>query len=156
MLIETWNATPLLWLPILFQGGLSLYDEFYLHRRRFLPRWERLGHPMDTLSLLACVLITIFFRPTPGALVGYVLACVASCMLITKDEWVHKTHATGHELWIHAILFVLHPVVCICIGCLWYAQPSGPLLKVQAGLLLGYAAYQYVYWNVVRKVGHEA
>jgi len=25
-------------------------DEFYFHRRRGLPRWERLAHPLDTMT----------------------------------------------------------------------------------------------------------
>src|SRR5262245_66006812 len=29
-------------------------DEIHFHRRRGLPRWERLGHPLDTLTVLAC------------------------------------------------------------------------------------------------------
>ena len=42
----------LLYLPFAVQGLAILVDEFWFHHRRGLPRWERLGHPIDTLPLI--------------------------------------------------------------------------------------------------------
>src|SRR5262245_62756094 len=41
-------------IPFILQTFCMAVDEFYFHRRRGLPRWERLGHPLDTLAALAC------------------------------------------------------------------------------------------------------
>ncbi len=45
--------------PFALQGLAILVDEFYFHRRRGLPIWERWGHPLDTLSLLICWLFLL-------------------------------------------------------------------------------------------------
>ena len=46
------------------QGLAMLVDELLFHRRRGLPRWERIGHPIDTLSVLACYGVSLWLPPT--------------------------------------------------------------------------------------------
>lgn len=123
-----------------------LVDELYFHRRRGLPRWERLGHPIDTASVLACYLLALVARPTPQALGVYVLLAVGSCLLVTKDELVHARHCTPTEHWLHAVLFILHPVVLGSVAALWLAQ-ARTLIVVQTLLTFAFGCYQLIYWN---------
>lgn len=153
----------LLWLlaPVL-QGTVILVDEFICHRRRArergLPLWERAGHPLDTLSLAACLFFPIFRAPSPGALELFAALGILSCLLITKDEAVHARECTAFEHWLHSILFLLHPVTVIGHGALWLAAEE-PLLRArpegffaaELGLVLLFALYQAVYWGVLRR-----
>src|SRR5258708_18222986 len=101
------------------QAALMVVDEFYFHHKRSLPRWERIGHPLDTLSVLVCYAISLAFSPTHGWLGLYALAAAFSCLLITKDEFVHAKLCGPGEHWLHAVLFVLHPVVLTLAAILW-------------------------------------
>ncbi|MCB0307860.1 MAG: hypothetical protein KDD48_00695 [Bdellovibrionales bacterium] len=141
----------LLTIPFGVQGSLSVFDEFYLHYRRHVPKWERIGHPIDTFSLLACVCITLWLEPSFYAVVSFVLLSVISSIVITKDEWVHKDLATPLEMWVHAMLFVLHPIVCMSIGIIWFLDPNHLSLKIEAALLFMYMCYQIIYWNMLQK-----
>lgn len=106
------------------QGLLMLVDEFYFHRRRGLGWWERLGHPIDTLSVLVCFVIATF-APLSLQMVGvYAAAAVVSCVLVTKDEWIHHRECTVGEQWVHALLFLLHPCVLIAGFVLWIDRSS--------------------------------
>jgi 2-polyprenyl-6-hydroxyphenyl methylase/3-demethylubiquinone-9 3-methyltransferase len=40
---------------------------------------------------------------------------------VTKDELVHARECTGGEHWIHAVLFLVHPVALLSIALLWPA-----------------------------------
>jgi hypothetical protein len=94
-------------------------DEFYYHRSRGLGFWERWGHPLDTLSVLACFLVASF-APLELSTIGlYLLIALGSCVLVTKDEWVHTKECTAGEQWLHALLFVWHPVVLLSGLLLW-------------------------------------
>jgi hypothetical protein len=137
-------------------------DEFYFHYKRGLPRWERIGHPVDTAGVLACLLLALAAPATGGWLKIYGLLCLASMALITKDEAVHAEKCGGGESWLHAVLFMLHPLALISAALAWFA-PSGRLdpfglgpsdaaflrgaLKAQAALCAGFCVYQVVYWN---------
>jgi len=54
----------LILLPFIVQTLVIMIDEFYFHVRRGLPKWERLGHPLDTLTVLACFAFVLFFPCT--------------------------------------------------------------------------------------------
>lgn len=43
-----------LFIPFPLQMICMAVDEAHFHRWRGLPRWERLGHSLDTLTVLAC------------------------------------------------------------------------------------------------------
>ena len=110
----------LLWaLPFALQGVAMLVDEFGFHRRREVSRWEWRGHLLDTAVFAACLGYLLVFPPDPGRFGGYLALAGFSCVLVTKDEWVHQRRCPGTEHWLHAILFLLHPVVLIAAGLLW-------------------------------------
>ncbi|MCM2278886.1 MAG: hypothetical protein NDJ89_12495 [Oligoflexia bacterium] len=148
------NYPTLLMLPAIFQSVAVLSDELVFHRKRGLPRWERLGHPLDTLSVVAC-LLWLLTRPfTPHALAIYVLLALFSTLLVTKDEWVHASHCPPGEHWLHSILFALHPMMLGAAAGLWFLAVDGkdsglffPVIGAQAALAASFAVYQAVYWN---------
>jgi hypothetical protein len=150
--------------PIVFQNAAMFFDEFHYHRRRGLPRWERIGHPLDTLTVLACFAWIFACGPTPAAILGYVALSLFSCVFVLKDERVHFEHCSLGEQWLHSALFVFHPLTLLAFGLMW-APSRGMSLGVswlEGGIdarhaLVGQAAatavifvYQVVYWNVVR------
>jgi hypothetical protein len=137
-------------LPFGLQGLAIAIDEFCFHRNRGLPLWERISHPIDTFALLLCLLYPLSVGFSPHALRVYVALCVLSCLSITKDEFVHTEHCTALEHWLHAILFVLHPIVLCEVGWLWrspsydFARPFLVCISVGAGTFL---FYQLTYWS---------
>jgi hypothetical protein len=140
----------ILLLPAFLQAAAMLADELIFHRRRGLPRWERLGHPLDTSSVALCYAWLVTTPASaPHALAVYVALCAVSCLLITKDEFVHSKLCEPSENWLHALLFVLHPIVFLAFGLIWRAE-SGPWpLKVALGSTLAWLGYQVVYWSML-------
>jgi len=140
----------LLLAPVLLQMVAMAIDEGLYHRRRGLPRWERLGHPVDTASVLLCYGWLISTRPDqPNALAVYVAMAALSCLLVTKDEAVHAHRCQPGEHWLHALLFVLHPVVLGTVGLLWWWQRDLWLLPALLALTGGLLVYQIVYWSLL-------
>jgi hypothetical protein len=135
--------------PALLQAVAMLVDEGVYHRRRGLPRWERLGHPVDTLSVALCYVWLVSHRPdAPHALAGYVALAFVSCLVVTKDEAVHARLCSPGEHWLHALLFVLHPIVFLAIGALWWSGHHEWLVRAQLALTASLMIYQVVYWSV--------
>ena len=128
-----------------------MFDEFYFHHRRGLPTWERRGHPLDTLTVLLCFGFLLWFPPTEVNLGIYAGLAIFSCVFVTKDEAVHLKHCTAAENWLHAILFILHPVVFIAAGMLWFSQDSVQILQLQTLIVFGFLLYQIGYWNIYAK-----
>ncbi len=144
-------TTALLVAPLALQGLAMAVDEGYFHRRRGLPRWERIGHPLDTATLVLCVVwLLVMDRSSSIALPGFVALAILSCVFVTKDEWVHAKLCGPGEQWLHAVLFVLHPIVLGALGVAWWLDLRG-LLVGQLALTLAALAYQVIYWNVVRR-----
>lgn len=138
----------LLLVPAMLQAMAMLVDEAWYHRRRGLPRWERLGHPVDTLSVAICYGWLLMSRPgEPRALPVYVALAFASSLLVTKDEPVHARQCEPGEQWLHAVLFVLHPIVFVAFGVLWW-QGDRWIIMAQLALTVGLMVYQLVYWSV--------
>jgi hypothetical protein len=129
------------------QAAFMLVDEFYFHHKRRLPRWERIGHPLDTLSVLACYALALAFSPTRVAIGCYAALALCSCLLITKDEFVHARLCSPTEHWLHAVLFVLHPAVLALVAVLWVEGGQRALLVGQTCITLAFGIYQTVYWN---------
>jgi len=124
-------------------------DELVFHRRRGLPRWERLGHPLDTLTVAACYGWLVAVPAShPHALGIYLGMCAFSCLFITKDELVHAKVCEPLETWLHAVLFVLHPIVFLGFGLIWISGNDLWLLKGALASTLALMSYQFVYWNV--------
>jgi 2-polyprenyl-6-hydroxyphenyl methylase/3-demethylubiquinone-9 3-methyltransferase len=136
-------------LPLFIQGLAMLFDEFYFHRKRGLPKWERLGHPIDTLSVLLCfgylaLSTAITFNPAI-----YLGLAIFSCLLITKDEFVHVEKCTASESWLHAVLFILHPVVLFVCYKIAYDPNLQFFFYIQFALAGLMFLYQIIFWNFV-------
>lgn len=155
-------------LPFIFQAVVIAIDEGYFHYRRGLPTWERIGHPIDTFSVLLCMGYVLFIPFSSKALSIYIGLAVFSSILITKDEFIHKHHSPAAENWLHAILFVLHPITLTSAGFIWPVVQgvsvtpwiarwlsAKPLLLsflwAQFGAMALFMIYQIVFWNVIWK-----
>jgi hypothetical protein len=134
-------------------------DEIHFHRRRGLPRWERLGHPLDTLTVLFCFVWLLTTAPNIFSLSVYASLSVFSCLFVTKDELVHSQHCSSGEHWLHALLYIMHPLVLLSAGLLWFAGRQQTLTCIhytgfERKFLLGitlltiaFGLYQLIFWN---------
>lgn len=155
-------------LPFFLQALAMILDEGVFHLKRGLPKWERIGHPLDTLSTLACMLFVLFIPYSTFALKIYIALAVFSSIFVTKDEFVHKHHCPGTEQWLHALLFTLHPITLASAGLIWPVvhRVDIPLwlsswlnnpellsnfLCTQATAMALFFIYQIVYWNFIWK-----
>lgn len=133
---------------VMIQALAMLVDEGWCHRRRGLPRWERIGHPLDTLTMALCYGWLAFTQPTTAhAIAIYAGLALFSCLFITKDEFVHAKRCTAIEMWLHAVLFVVHPIVLIAFGLAWWWGAPAWLFGLQLGITLAFASYQVLYWS---------
>lgn len=159
------NGSVLWSLPFAIQGLAMGADEFGFHRRRALPRWEWLGHALDTSAFLACLACPLLLSPIPPNLRLFGVLAVFSCILITKDEFIHQRLCSGGEHWVHAVLFILHPIVLIATAFLWISTGAGVLkgisglapawardiLLFQGFLVSGFLVFQIAYWSTRRQ-----
>jgi hypothetical protein len=135
-------------LPIALQAIAMAIDELVFHRKRGLPRWERLGHPLDTLTAALAYAWLLLVPPSyEHGLSVYVALCAFSCAFITKDEFVHADLCEPLECWLHAVLFVLHPIAFLAVGLLWYLGSHSWVLDGALGATLTLLVYQVVYWH---------
>jgi hypothetical protein len=156
------NASAVLLIPLIVQGAAMGFDELYFHRKRGLGLWERIGHPLDTLTVVACFGWVLLVTPTRTAVASYVALAAMSCLIITKDEWVHARRCSPGEHWVHALLFLVHPVTLASAGMLWPALHARPALLPWATadrslffvvggqfvLTAAFCIYQVAYWNL--------
>jgi 2-polyprenyl-6-hydroxyphenyl methylase/3-demethylubiquinone-9 3-methyltransferase len=136
-------------------------DELYFHRKRGLALWERVGHPLDTLTVLGCMAWLVFVVPSSGHLGVYAGLAAFSCLFITKDEIVHARLCAPGEHWVHAVLFIVHPLSLASLALLWPSlHPSAPALpgvpaipgaaRIFAAQLVvtsSFCVYQAAYWT---------
>ena len=164
----------LVWVSLLvlsLQGLLMVFDEFVFHWRRGLPVWERIGHPLDTLTVIACFCFAFLNEFSTANLAVFAGLGVFSCVFVTKDEFVHSRECDPAEQWLHAALFVMHPLVIGCYGMIWWLESELPksslvpflgstvsvnlsISKIMLGQILitgFFCLYQIIYWNVIRK-----
>lgn len=134
-------------LPFALQGTAMFFDEFYFHRRRQLPLWEKIGHPLDTLSVLICYLYILIREPSQNHLLIYIGLCFFSCLLITKDEFVHTQLCEAKENWVHSLLFVLHPITFVSAGFVWWYDLNPELIALQVTVIIIFLFYQIIYWS---------
>ena len=127
------------------------FDEFHFHYRRDLPLWERIGHPLDTLSVFICLILASQSSPSASHLLAYTILALFSCVLITKDEFVHTRLCSAGENWLHSILFVLHPICLLATAVIWEEGTAQKVLTAQTGVLGLYMIYQITYWNFIWK-----
>jgi hypothetical protein len=158
----------LIFLPFAIQILVIMVDEFYFHLRRGLPKWERIGHPLDTLTVLACFTFILFVPYSSSALKIYVAMAIFSSVFVTKDEFVHKECCPAEEQWLHALLFLNHPVVLTAAGLIWpiISLTEGPswldgllpyidqiqlFIIFQTMAIALFFLYQLIYWNILCK-----
>lgn len=134
----------MLYLPFIIQGLCMVVDEFYFHEKRGLLKWERLGHPLDTLTVLICYSSLLF---GDVSLNTYIALCVFSCLFITKDEFVHAKECTAPEQWVHSLLFILHPL-CFLSAYLLFLNQDLSFLKIQTGVIFVFMIYQIFRWSI--------
>ncbi len=155
-------------LPFALQAIVIVLDEGVFHVKRGLPKWERIGHPIDTFSVIICMAFVIFVPFSSKMLTLYVILSSLSTLLVTKDEFVHKDHCSKAENWLHALLFSLHPITLICAGFIWPVaqgvvvtpwiahwldnkEALSLFLQGQLAVMVLFMFYQIVFWNVVWK-----
>lgn len=158
----------LIFIPFIVQGVIILLDEGIYHLKRDLPRWERIGHPIDTLSIMGCFAFVLLIPYDPDWIKFYVALGILSCLLVTKDEFVHQHYCPPGEHWLHAILFINHSILIIAIGLMWpklsnqetmrwlpQRQFLVPFLWAQASFATLFFFYQIIYWNFVREKNQQ-
>jgi hypothetical protein len=159
-----------MWLLILFpfclQAVVITFDEAYFHLKRGLPRFERIGHPIDTLSVVACFAFVLLVPFSAASLKVYIALSLFSCLLVTKDEFIHKHHCPAAEHWLHALLFLNHPILLTALGLIWpllsgsatiswliswqeHLLPLQIFIYAQALFALIFMLYQTIYWNFI-------
>ena len=151
-------------IPFCLQALAIGVDEGYFHVRRGLPKWEQIGHPLDTLSYLICLLVVLYAPFNTTNLYIYCGLAILSCLMVTKDEFIHKEHCPGAENWLHALLFILHPLVLILTGLIWsvtqglesfsWLDNSVGLtlfLELQTAAVFIFFLYQVIFWNIIWK-----
>ena len=129
------------------QGLVIFIDEFYFHHQRGLPRWERIGHPVDSFSTFIALFFLAMAPRSPSNEIIFIGLAIASSLCVTKDEWVHSKICRPAEMWLHSVLFVLHPVVLITAMNEWENQPL--LILGASGAIFIFMIYQIVYWNFI-------
>ena len=160
MLNSYWLAV-----PFILQMLCMAADELWFHRKRGLPGWERIGHPLDTLTVVLCLTWILSVQPTHRTIVVWVVLAAFSCIFVTKDEPVHWRRCSAGEQWLHALLFTLHPLVLASAAFFWPAIGSHTpgwspymirfsgfersFLTVICGLMIGFGIYQFVFWNLL-------
>ncbi len=140
-----------LFLPITLQAVAMVFDELYFHRKRGLKKWEQLGHPIDTFFVFLCYFFILKNDPSELNLKIYIGLCALSCLIITKDEFVHTVECDALENWLHAVLFVLHPITFLAAGYIWIKNLNSTFLMVQPIVLFSVMLYQFFYWRFYEK-----
>jgi hypothetical protein len=131
------------------QGAAIFFDEVFFHRRRGLPKWERVGHPIDTLTVVACLLFLYFVERTLTTEIIYYVMAGISCLCVTKDEWVHRKFCSAEEMWLHGVLFMLHPLVLFSAMAVW--ETAGTTLLAVSAAVFAFFLYEVIYWNFIWK-----
>lgn len=140
-------------LPFIMQGACMGIDEIY-HAKRGLPAWERVGHPLDTLTVLAVYLFAALSEFNSQNQNIYLGLAIFSCVFITKDEWVHAKLCTGPEQWLHALLFILHPLTFLAVHFLWEGGETATLF-VLCALTILFMTYQILRWSLPWKHSNQ-
>jgi hypothetical protein len=133
----------ILYLPFIFQGIVMFVDEFYFHEKRGLPLWEKAGHPLDTLSVFACYAYLLWGNVDLNI---YLALCGFSCLFITKDEFVHAEKCPPAEQWLHALLFILHPMSFLAAYLFWQKGDLA-FLQIQTTVVIVFMFYQIIRWS---------
>jgi hypothetical protein len=143
-------VTTLLYLPFIIQGIMMAYDES-LHKKRGLGAWERLGHPLDTLTVFAPLSLAAISDYTDQGLTVFIILSVFSSVFITKDEFIHTHECNLMENWVHSMLFILHPMIFVSTAILWKYHPNDHFLALQPVFVGVFMIYQIFRWSLTWK-----
>ncbi len=159
------NLQSLILLPFILQAAAIAVDEFYYHHKRGLGLWERLGHPLDTLTVLSVYVFCFVWTFSPSNLLIFIGLSIFSCVFVTKDEFVHNKLCSAGEQLLHSILFLVHSLTCVALGYVWSLPKSTnlfsdlPLNSIfenftvndfligQISVLSVFVIYQIIFWN---------
>jgi hypothetical protein len=136
-----------LYLPFIIQGILMGVDE-RLHQKRGLSLWEKLGHPLDSLTVFIPLTLAGLRDYSKDRLTVFIVFSVFSCLFITKDEFVHSEECSPFENWLHAVLFVLHPMIFLCTAIIWKYHPTNEFLSLQPLMVGAFMIYQILRWSI--------
>ncbi|MBI1766441.1 MAG: hypothetical protein HYR56_33965 [Acidobacteria bacterium] len=151
-------------IPFVLQVLWIAVDEFYCHHQRKLPRWERIGHPLDTITVLACLFWVLYVPITATSVRVFIGLSIFSSLFVLKDDEVHFKECGVFERWLHTLVLTLHPVVLLCAGLLWPAlqgttghfydliQYHGfehSFLVFETAMIVLFLFYQTIYWNFI-------
>ena len=81
-------------LPLGLQALAMVFDEFYFHRKRGLPKWERLGHPIDTFFVLLSLGVPLCFPFERSSLMIFV--GLALFLLARRKAFLNNMDSKWH------------------------------------------------------------
>ncbi|MBY0517612.1 MAG: hypothetical protein K2P81_11920 [Bacteriovoracaceae bacterium] len=61
---------------------------------------------------------------------------------------MHKDLCLATEQWLHAVLFVLHPLLLGTAAWLWLHGQEMTFLKIQGVIAVCFMLYQIIYWGL--------
>lgn len=153
------NTAPwLLFIPLMAQAVLMIVDEFYYHHKRGLPLWEIIGHPLDTLTVIAPLFYAYVNDYQEKTAFIYILLALFSCIFVVKDELIHKDICSKGEMLLHGLLFICHPLVFLSIFLFWrndniivvsFVIPFKTIILGQLGFAIVFLIYQISYWGML-------
>jgi hypothetical protein len=136
-----------LYLPFILQSLFMAIDE-ELHKKRGLGLWERLGHPLDTLTVFVPLSFVAIREVTETNMTVFIILAVFSCLFITKDEFIHAKECSAFENWLHSVLFILHPMIFLSTAVLWKYHPANEFLTYQPLMVGAFMTYQILKWSI--------
>lgn len=126
------------------QGIAMVIDEFYFHQKRGLGRWERIGHPIDTVFFILALWGALNADRLGSG--GAWSLMLLSSLIVLKDEFEHKRLTPPAENLLHGLLFMVHPLVLIAV---WIERASlGDWILIPPLLFL---IYQVLFWLILGK-----
>lgn len=136
----------ILFVPFFLQGALIATDEIYCHRRRGLSQLEKLSHVVDSSLLLITFVFALYVNPTANSEIQFFVLSAISTVAITKDEWIHARESDGLEQWLHAWLFIVHPLVLVSLWQVWHQSGRRDYLLGAAAAIGAFCFTQTIGW----------
>jgi hypothetical protein len=138
-------------------AGLFAYDEYALKRKRSLSQSEINSALIDGFLFLSIVALTIFTNFSSTLSYVYIGLAVLSCASIIKNEFFYPDTIKREERVVHALMYVLHPLILYCFYTSWsmnFFITNMTYWTMQLlYLILGFKTitYHVIYWNYIHK-----
>lgn len=139
----------------LLHGILFTFDEYIVHKKRSLSQKEVNSGLIDGVLFLSTVALTLFTKFSSLLEIIYISLGFLSCVAIIKHEMFLPPDITKRERVIHAVLYILHPLILYAFYVSWKSDFFNTNLTywmMQLGYFaLGFKAitYHVIYWNYV-------